>query len=654
MAGLDRRWRWAILIAWLLLCAYFLQHYAAGIHYFTLSDTDDNMRYLQVRDWLNGQSWWDLRQYRLDPPVGFNIHWSRLVDLPIAALMLFFRLFMSSVQADHLAVAIAPMLPMLPLMAALAFITRRLSRDGLGWFIAMLLPLGAGMGLSMFMPMRIDHHGWQLALTAVTLAGLVDRKWVRGGVIAGIASAASVAIGMEMIAYLAGAGALITLRWIFKEGAARRLRPYALCLAGTTAIGYAGFASIDNRQLVCDALSPIWTSVLLLSAGLLFLLSLLPLRNWRQRLIAAALAGLVVGSYFVLRWPQCLSAYQMSPELRHDWLAYIREAKPIYVQSRDVWVSMIAMPAIGLLSAMAGCWAARRDPERLWAWATVTLMIAFAISLLFWEIRAGPAAQLLAIPPIAWAIWGLLTTLLRGRWPARIAALIALIVAGCAIAIYPLYPVAARTLENLSKDLQTHGNSANGATANLVSGRNNASATQPGTKASKSNESAKTKTPELTYKQKIDRANGRCRSLPALQPLDQISPAIILTMVDLGPRLIAVTHHSAVAGPYHRNGQAILDVQSAMDGPPERFLQIAAEHHASYMLFCPYFPEGTIYQQRSPQGVYAQLMRGTTFPFLKPVPLKFNGKLPYTLYRIVPGDSKLAAASAAPSGKKTP
>jgi hypothetical protein len=48
------------------------------------SDTDDNLRMMQVRDLMRGQDWYDLRQYRLNPPFGADIHWSRLVDLPIA------------------------------------------------------------------------------------------------------------------------------------------------------------------------------------------------------------------------------------------------------------------------------------------------------------------------------------------------------------------------------------------------------------------------------------------------------------------------------------------------------------------------------------------------------------------------------------------
>ena len=105
-------------------------------------------------------------------------------------------------------------------------------------------------------------------------------------------------------------------------------------------------------------------------------------------------------------------------------------------------------------------------------------------------------------------------------------------------------------------------------------------------------------------------------------------------MVDLGPRLIATTHHSALAGPYHRNGKTILDVHHGFDGSPENFRAIAARHHATYLLICPGFPEGTVYQARSPQGFYAELIRGEVPTWLKPVPLRSGVDLPYTLYRI--------------------
>ena len=62
------------------------------------------MRMMQVRGLLHGQGWFDLRQYRLNPPFGANIHWSRLVDLPIAGLILALRPLLGGAGAERWAV----------------------------------------------------------------------------------------------------------------------------------------------------------------------------------------------------------------------------------------------------------------------------------------------------------------------------------------------------------------------------------------------------------------------------------------------------------------------------------------------------------------------------------------------------------------------
>ena len=270
-----------------------------AIHWLVLGDTDDNIRYLQVKDWLAGQGWFDLRQYRLDPPVGADIHWSRLVDLPIAGLMLFFRAFVDQGLADRLACGIAPLFPLLLLMLSLGFIGRRLAGPN-GWLLAVLAPFATQMALSMYAPMRIDHHGWQLALALTTLAGVIDERRVRGGIMAGISSALSVAIGMEMIVYLAAGGALIALRWVFRPGAERRMLPYGISLAGATSILYLLFASNANRAMLCDALSPIWVAVFGAAGAGMVLLSLAPLRGWPVRLAAGTIVGGAVAAFLYL------------------------------------------------------------------------------------------------------------------------------------------------------------------------------------------------------------------------------------------------------------------------------------------------------------------------------------------------------------------
>src|SRR5262245_57481523 len=64
--------------------------------------TDDAMRLVQVRDLLGGQAWFDLTQYRLSPPDGVVMHWSRLIDLPIAILIRAGELILSPAMAQQI------------------------------------------------------------------------------------------------------------------------------------------------------------------------------------------------------------------------------------------------------------------------------------------------------------------------------------------------------------------------------------------------------------------------------------------------------------------------------------------------------------------------------------------------------------------------
>ena len=156
---LAERWKLAVVIAWLGYVTWLLISRWGAIHGFSLGDTDDNLRLVQVRDWLHGQAWYDLRQHRLDPlHGGANIHWSRLVDLPIAGLMLAIRPFAGGLEAERWASGIAPLLPLLPLLGGLALVTRRLVGP-----IAAILALGtllfAGSTMGMYQPLRIDQIG---------------------------------------------------------------------------------------------------------------------------------------------------------------------------------------------------------------------------------------------------------------------------------------------------------------------------------------------------------------------------------------------------------------------------------------------------------------------------------------------------------------
>jgi hypothetical protein len=135
-----------------------------------------------------------------------------------------------------------------------------------------------------------------------------------------------------------------------------------------------------------------------------------------------------------------------------------------------------------------------------------------------------------------------------------------------------------------------------------------------------------------TYRQKVDMANRRCPTLPALRPIAALPQATILTFIDLGPRLISVTHHDAVAGPYHRAGDAILDVQHSFRATdPEVAHDVMRRHGASLLLICPGFSESTVYASEAPKGFYVQLVHKQVPNWLAPVKLPDGS--PFKLWR---------------------
>jgi len=582
------RWRLATFFIWLMFGAGLLVAYWGRVHWFALGDTDDNMRMMEVRAWLNGQGWYDLRQYRLSPPQGFNIHWSRLVDLPIAAIILAVKPFFGTAVAERAAIAIAPILPLAVVLTSLGLTVRRLVGP-LSYIVAAFALVGAASTLGMFTPARIDHHGWQLAMVAVIMAGLADPQGRRGGATVGVASALSFVIGFEMMPYLALAGAAIVLRWVLDAAQAPRMQTYGIALAGGCAFGFAVFASNDNWQPVCDVLSPPWMSTMVLAGGLLFVLGRLSLRSPMTRLAAAAGAAAVLGGFMALAWPQCLGRPEgVSDELQHDWLDNIREARSITVQEWRTAVGMIALPAVGLIGSILVLLNARHDGdrERLATWGSLALLSACGFALLFFQIRAAAAAQLLAIPSAVYLIWTIVPRLRAStNIVVRVFGVAAVVLAGSGL----LVPFAMRMIP---------------------------------------------KAPEKPAYAAVRKAGASCMTIPAMAPLNRIPRATMLTMVDIGPRLITLTHHDALAGPYHRNGEQILDVHRAFKGTEADARRIARKYGATMILICPNFAEATVYRSKAPKGFYAGLERGTVPAWLEPVALP--AKSPFKLWRIKP------------------
>ena len=581
---IERHWKWIVFLVWLGFCAWFIYSKWSDIRFFNLGDTDDNTRIAQVRALLHGQNWFDLRQYRLNPPVGANIHWSRLVDLPIAGLILALRPMLGGAGAERWAVAIAPMLPYLLLLWSVALTARRLIGPR-SYPLAFLAVFFAGSTTGMFMPERIDHHGWQLALLALAIAAIADPKRIRGGVTLGVASALSLAIGLEMLIYLAIAGAAMVLFWVADRHERDRLGAYAVTLGGGTAAAFLIFASYANRSPVCDALSPVWLSDALLGGAVMLALAWVSPADRKLRLALALGAGALIAVFHALTWPHCIHRLEgVSPEVEQLWLSHVREARPIYRHGWRVASLVLALPATGAIGWGLLLWLRRgnREVARRIIGAAVPGLA--ATILLFWQTRTGPAAQLMGAVGAAAVIWFVLPLVWNSKWaPVRVLGASAVVLAGA------------------------------GAAVPFVLGVVPPEKSTPQQKA-------------------IGRANQLCNSMWGLHGVALQPRGMVFTFVDMGPRLIAVTHHDSVIGPYHRNGEQIADVMNAFRGGEAQAHAIIRKYRSDYLLTCPFSSTTTIFMSETPKGFYAQLQRGRVPNWLKPVDLPKDS--PFRMWRV--------------------
>ena len=140
--------------------------------------------------------------------------------------------------------------------------------------------------------------------------------------------------------------------------------------------------------------------------------------------------------------------------------------------------------------------------------------------------------------------------------------------------------------------------------------------------------------PKTAAQKAVDRANGKCPTLAAMTPVARQPKGIVFTFVDLGPRLIAVTHHDAIAGPYHRNDRAIADIMNAFRGDEAQARRIIVdEYRSDYLLVCPHMSTATIFESETPKGFYVALTKGKVPAWLQPLDL--GPKSPFQMWRVV-------------------
>lgn len=511
-----------------------------------ISDNDDIMRFLSVRDLLAGQGWFDTVQYRILPPEGLPMHWSRYVDAGIAGLIGLAAWAVPPETAERIALTAWPGLALAALILVTGAGTKRVFGGLAAAFAMAMILVWPVTSYTYFRPARLDHHNVQIVLmTAMVLSLVLPGRHLLLGLVGGALAAMSLAVGLETMPLVGLAGAVLAARALRDpEGDGSRLLAFSGVLALGCAILFAGQTPPARWATAqCDQLSPSGLALVAIAAGASFAL-VLPARAG-SRIAGVVAFALVLGLGLVAAAPllqPCLTGpYAVLPPDVMRLIPTIREAHPaqwFLLNGPAVFWANVA-PAIGAVAAAATVFLVRRATGRMGdaeARAAGTLLLLGAVALLgvFVQVRM----IVLAAPLVPILSGYALTGLLAGRrGPAAVVALAA------AVTTTMLPP----TLHDMLRN--------SGPAAAAVA-------------------------PTATD------AGERCRRPDLVRTLDRLPPGRILSPINLGPPIVLLTRHAALAGPYHRRPEALANGVLPFEADAPGLHAALARTRADYLVLC--------------------------------------------------------------------
>lgn len=536
---------WCLLVTLLLAGAILHSHSPSILE--SLGDTDDAVRLVSVRDLLAGAPWFDTTLPRIGAPDPLVSHWSRLIDLPLAAMI---RGLTPLLGAESAELATRALWPTLLLFGLLLVVTREVQRQAgprlALWAaaFALFLVVTSVTTFVQFRPGRVDHHNAQI-LCAVGGLLLLLRSWSepRVGWIVGALLGLGLAIGYEAIALvaaalgLAAAAALLQPAQPEDQPAAPGAGVANAAAAATATLFLALVLTVPPTRWLdihCDALS---LNLPVLAAGCTagLWVALRYGSGLIQRLAIAGLGAAVGALAFGVLEPACLAGPfgQVGAEVKTLWLVDVSESKSLF------WFAG-RHPAIGLASLafmLAGVatqvvlWRRHRTTS-----ATLALVImVLAAALGCWQLKLVPYASWLAVVSIAVCAAGL---------------------AGTASFSAPVMRIAAVVL--LSQ-----------ATLDAV--------LQVGISPFRSIQAKAASTGDL----------GRaCYRTTDVQRLATLPSGLVASEITLGPYIAALTTHRVVAAPYHRLEKSIPTIYAIMNSPPAVSLLLLRALGADYVAVC--------------------------------------------------------------------
>ncbi|MBI1179425.1 MAG: hypothetical protein GC201_02640 [Alphaproteobacteria bacterium] len=571
----KKSWPWPLAVMiWLIFVVAMMIGRAGQVAHFQLPDSDDYTRLVQVENWLDGAGWRDVTLHRLDPPNGVVMHWSRLPDVPLGAVMAAVEPFAGRDNAAITAVLLVPSLYLLAFILLVTWMAARLFGEEPA-YLAPILAAFAVPATGQFMPGRIDHHGLQVLLTLVMLAGAIrlyeggSRRWA---VLIGAAGGVALAIGAEALPQLLAAYAALGVGWLLRRpGMIKANVATSVSLAAVT--GLLLLLDVERGPYfvgACDSLSLVYAMATGLAAAVWLLLWAAESRlagPVARGVAAVALAGLATAA-LLLVFPQCAGGPYgaLPPELAQSWLTGIGEAQSAFHLAANDLTSFLmyyVLPAVAVVTVAVSL--VRRPDEAHWWPLAVFLAVTTGVAML--QIRGATVANAIAVVGAVPAYHALYSSVRRRvRTLSRVAAAVAVMV------LSPLTPVTvARTLKQ---------------------------------------------TPQDRARTVVD-----CGLPESLRNLNALPAGTIMAPSNMGPMIMARTHHSVLGAPYHRDVDGLTATLHFFAAPSDEAAhQVLRREHVDYVVYCVGEGPYSLPDLNDPHALATRLEEGHVPRWLSPVP----------------------------------
>jgi hypothetical protein len=571
LGHLLHRYNFALVVglAWLAIAAQLLvQNWTATGQ--TLGDSDDAMRLVELREFLAGRNWFDLHEPRVEPPLGYDTHWSRLIDAGLAGLFLIFHWALDAPESERLMRVAWPLLWLIPAIIGAVAMAVRLAGRQAAYATLVLLVVGLP-AFQQFRPGRIDHHNVQIALTMLILAAALwsDRlRWTAWA--AGALSGLALAIGLESVPFLVIAGAVFAGRFILDRNAAPALTAYGVSVTASTAVAF--FVSIAHAQWfmpACDAFA-INTALPVVVAGLI--VAIAGSWHWSDRIAPRCIVTIGAASLAAAAslWiePRCAAGpfATIDPALWPVWHSHVREIQSLAAIARAypaAGAAIAAYPAAALLAVTVLVLdvKTRRDS----AFVAAALGFAVAVAMTIIAIRASSYAMWLGMPLVAAAVLRVFGWCGLNALPARALATVAVapaVVASGAIAIAE-------------------------------------AAGEPAVR---------------------EQGNRACFNSENYAAIARLPAGLVAADVDYGPFLLALTPHAVLAAPYHRLSSGILTSHLVLASAPEEARSVMRTADVTYVMTCGERPPQGLTEPDRSRSLWGHLQAGSIPDWLESIP----------------------------------